>query len=79
MLRCADNSLYCGWTTNLEKRLQQHNEGKVGAKYTRSRRPVELMYHEKYESRSAAMQREAEVKGWSKQKKELLCTDSIIS
>lgn len=69
ILRCADDSLYCGWTMHLEQRLLQHNAGSAGAKYTRSRRPVELVYHEEFDSRSAAMQREAEVKGWTKQKK----------
>ena len=45
ILRCSDGSLYCGWTNDLERRLAAHNSGK-GAKYTRSRRPVELMYTE---------------------------------
>ena len=57
LLRCSDNSLYCGWTTDLEKRIEAHNSGR-GAKYTKSRRPVELVYYEECESKSAAMKRE---------------------
>ena len=47
IVRCRDRSLYTGWTTDLEKRIRTHNSGK-GAKYTRSRKPVELVYHESY-------------------------------
>ena len=57
LLRCSDDSLYCGWTTDLEKRIEAHNSGR-GAKYTKSRRPVELVYYEECESKSAAMKRE---------------------
>ena len=57
MLRCADNSLYCGWTTDLESRIVQHNAGK-GAKYTRSR----LVYFEMYEDRQEALSREWHLK-----------------
>ncbi|MBR0080005.1 MAG: GIY-YIG nuclease family protein [Synergistaceae bacterium] len=57
LLRCSDNSLYCGWTTDLEKRIEAHNSGR-GAKYTKNRRPVELVYYEECESKSAAMKRE---------------------
>ena len=57
MLRCADNSLYCGWTTDLESRIVQHNAGK-GAKYTRSR----LVYFEMYEDRHEALSREWHLK-----------------
>ena len=57
LLCCSDNSLYCGWTTDLEKRIEAHNSGR-GAKYTKSRRPVELVYSEECESKSAAMKRE---------------------
>ena len=57
LLLCSDNSLYCGWTTNLKARLAAHNSGK-GAKYTKARRPVKLVYFEELESRSAAMKRE---------------------
>ena len=57
LLCCSDNSLYCGWTTDIEKRIEAHNSGR-GAKYTKSRRPVELVYYEECESKSAAMKRE---------------------
>ncbi len=76
ILRCADNSLYCGITTNLEKRLWEHNwAGSKGAKYTRSKRPVSLVFHKKYPDINSAMRREAEVKKWSKAQKERLVAD----
>ncbi len=58
---CRDTSLYTGITKNLEKRLAAHNAG-TGAKYTRSRGPVSLVYHEEFSSRSAAARREYEIK-----------------
>ena len=72
LLRCSDDTLYCGWTTDLEKRLDAHNNGS-GAKYTRSRRPVELVYYEEYDSKEEAMSREWKIKQMSrKQKMELI-------
>ncbi len=71
MLRCRDNSLYTGWTTDLEKRVAAHNSGK-GAKYTKSRKPVELVYYEKFETKQEAMRREWEIKRLSKREKEEL-------
>ncbi|MBE7010134.1 MAG: GIY-YIG nuclease family protein [Ruminococcaceae bacterium] len=71
VLRCADNSLYTGWTTHLEERIDTHNSGK-GAKYTRSRRPVTLLYSESYSEKSEALKREAEIKKMSRLKKEEL-------
>ena len=68
LLRCADGSLYCGWTTDLAGRLAAHNSGK-GAKYTRSRRPVTLVYHEEVESWSAALRREAAIKKLTRREK----------
>jgi putative endonuclease len=63
ILRCADGSLYTGITTDLARRLAEHNQGgALGARYTRSRRPVELIYSEEAESRSAAAKREAALK-----------------
>ena len=77
ILRCRDNTLYTGWTNDLEKRLRSHNSGK-GAKYTRSRRPVELAYSESFETKSEAMQREAEIKNLSREEKLRLCSKSLI-
>ena len=68
ILRCSDGSLYTGWTTDLAHRLEAHNEG-AGAKYTRSRRPVELVYHEVFDSRSTALKREAAIKRLSRKEK----------
>lgn len=71
MVRCCDGSFYIGWTKDLEKRIKTHNEGK-GAKYTRSRRPVELVYFETFATRQEAMSREYHLKQLSrKQKMEL--------
>ena len=61
LLRCSDGSLYCGWTTDLAARMEAHNSGK-GAKYTRTRRPVELVYSEEYEDRHEALSREWHIK-----------------
>lgn len=72
ILKCADNTLYCGWTNDLEKRLKTHNEGK-GAKYTRSRLPVTLVYYEAFETSVEAQRREYQIKKLSrKQKLELI-------
>ena len=68
MVRCADGSLYTGWTTDLDRRLAAHYAGR-GAKYTASRRPVELVYWEAFESQSAAMVREAAIKRLSRPEK----------
>lgn len=61
ILRCADGTLYTGWTNNLEKRLAAHNAG-TAAKYTRPRRPVTMVYHETFTTKEAAMRREWEIK-----------------
>ncbi|HMA69625.1 MAG TPA: GIY-YIG nuclease family protein [Candidatus Mcinerneyibacterium sp.] len=71
ILRCSDNSLYTGWTTNLKRRLKEHKEGK-GAKYTRGRTPLDLVYYEIFNSRSEAQKRECEIKNYSKTTKEIL-------
>ena len=68
ILKCSDNTLYTGWTNNLEKRLEVHQSGK-GAKYTRGRLPVELLYFEKYEEKSDALKREIRIKKLSKEQK----------
>ena len=68
---CFDNSFYCGITTNIERRIKQHNgELSGGAKYTRSRRPCKLIYQEEYCNRSLASKREYEFKKLSRKKKE---------
>lgn len=71
MVRCKDNSLYVGWTNNLEKRMQAHNEGK-GAKYTKPRLPVELVYFEEFATKQEAMSREYHLKKLSHKEKEML-------
>lgn len=62
LVRCADGSIYAGITTNLARRLQEHNSGPRGARYTRARRPVTLVYSEVAASRSQAAQREWQIK-----------------
>lgn len=71
ILRCADGTYYTGWTNNLEKRLAAHNAG-VASKYTRSRRPVELVYHECFETKEEAMGREWRIKQFTRAQKEAL-------
>ena len=71
MLRCGDGSLYTGWTKDIGKRLRSHSEGK-GAKYTRSRRPLELVYVEELETEGEARKREAYIKKLSRREKEAL-------
>jgi len=68
ILRCRDNSLYTGITTDVEKRLEAHRSGK-GAKYTRGRGPLELVYREQCGDHSAALKREAEIKRLSRDEK----------
>lgn len=74
LLRCADGSLYCGWTTDPEARVKAHNSGR-GAKYTRSRLPVELVYLETYEDRHEALSRECSIKQMNHMQKERLIQD----
>ena len=71
ILKCNDNSLYTGWTNDITHRLKMHNEGK-GAKYTRGRGPVELVYLEEFETQQAAMSREAKIKRLTRTDKRLL-------
>ncbi|MBC5629906.1 GIY-YIG nuclease family protein [Clostridium sp. NSJ-6] len=68
ILRCNDDSLYTGWTNNLEKRLKTHLAGK-GAKYTKARLPVELVYYEEFEDKIEAMKREYKIKQLSRKEK----------
>lgn len=76
MVKCKDGSLYTGWTNDVEKRLQAHNSGK-GAKYTRNRAPVELVYVEVFESKTEAMSREYAIKQLTRKKKEQLIEEYI--
>lgn len=68
IIRCKDNSLYTGWTNNLEKRFKAHCEGK-GAKYTKGRGPLKLVYFEKYNTKQEAMKREYFIKSLSRKEK----------
>ena len=69
ILECADKTLYTGSTNDLTKRLKQHNESKLGARYTRIRRPVVLKYFERLDTLSEARSREIEIKSWRREKK----------
>ena len=68
LLQCGDGSLYCGWTNDLDKRVAEHNAGR-GGKYTRSRRPVSLVWFEICETRKEAMSREARIKRMTREEK----------
>ena len=61
IVRCNDGTYYTGWTNDIEKRVKTHNEGK-GAKYTKTRRPVTLVYYESFQTKEEAMRREWEIK-----------------
>lgn len=74
IIRCKDNSLYTGWTNDLEKRFIQHSNG-AGAKYTRGRGPLELVYYETFEDKKEAMKREYEIKKLQKKDKEFLISN----
>ena len=68
ILECADGTLYCGWTNDLEKRIAAHNSGK-GAKYTKSRLPVKLVYYETFATPNEAMSREYSIKKMTRSEK----------
>lgn len=72
IVRCADNTLYTGITTDIERRINEHNFSDKGAKYTRARRPVILVYSETYPNRSLASKREYRIKKMSRKNKALL-------
>lgn len=72
MVRCADGTLYTGWTVDVEKRVAAHNAGK-GAKYTKSRRPVQLVWSRSFPTKRDAMHWEWKIKQWSRTQKEALC------
>ena len=75
ILKCSDNSLYTGWTNDIKHRLKMHNEGK-GAKYTRGRGPVELVYLEEFDTKQEAMSKEAKIKRLTRKEKLLLIENS---
>ncbi|HVW71785.1 MAG TPA: GIY-YIG nuclease family protein [Candidatus Paceibacterota bacterium] len=69
LLKCADGTLYAGYTNDLARRVRAHNEGKSGAKYTRSRRPVALAYSERFRTVGKALSREAAIKRMTRAEK----------
>ena len=71
IVKCSDGTLYTGWTNNLQKRIEDHNTGK-GAKYTKSRRPVALVYYETFATKEEAMKREYAIKCLTRKGKEQL-------
>ena len=71
ILKCSDGTYYTGWTNDMAKRLKTHNEGK-GAKYTRGRGPVELVYLEEFDTKQEAMSKEAKIKRLTRKEKLLL-------
>lgn len=74
ILKCNDGSLYTGYTTDVQRRLKEHNDSPKGAKYTRSRRPCTLVYTEEFDTKSEAMKREYYIKNslTRKEKEELI-------
>lgn len=75
LLRCNDNSLYAGVTTDIHRRIDEHNNSKLGAKYTRARRPVSLAYLEQADNKSIACKREYQIRHLTKLKKEQLVSN----
>lgn len=79
ILRCSDNSLYCGQTNNLERRIKEHNFDKnKSAKYLRAKKPVKLVYSEEYLTLQLAMKREWQIKKWTKEQKEALVKGNSV-
>ena len=76
ILSCCDATLYVGATHHLKQRLHQHNHAKAGAHYTKTRRPVALVYAERHTSLGAARAREAALKRWTRAEKLALCASS---
>lgn len=69
IVKCADGTLYTGWTNCLKKRMKAHNEGKTGAKYTKTKRTVTLVYYEGFLTKEEAMRREYQIKQLARNKK----------
>ena len=78
ILRCSDQSLYAGITTSLERRLDEHNSSPKGAKYTKMRRPVQLVWSQEAPNRSRASVMEYQIKRLSKKKKEQLVEEQLF-
>ncbi len=76
IVECKDKTLYTGWTNHLQKRIKTHNDGK-GAKYTKSRLPVRLVYYEVYETKQEAMRREYEIKQLTREQKKKLIEKAL--
>jgi len=78
IVECADDTLYCGYTTDVTERVKTHNgkTKKVAAKYTKARRPVQLVYQESFATRSEAMKREAAIKQLTRPQKQQLIADA---
>ncbi|WP_426427535.1 GIY-YIG nuclease family protein [Staphylococcus equorum] len=74
IVKCKDGSLYTGYAKDIEKRVKKHNKGQ-GAKYTKIRRPVELVYQEMFDTKSEALKREYEIKTYSRQQKLVLISE----
>ena len=72
ILRCADGTFYTGLTTDLKRRTEEHNESKLGAKYTKGRRPVKLVFSQKFKNRSTAGKEEIRIKKMSRAQTEIL-------
>lgn len=77
MLRCSDGSLYTGITTDIDRRVKEHNGGKLGSKYVRTRLPAKLVYSEGLKSQQEAMKRELEIKSWHRKRKLQLISDTF--
>ena len=78
IVKCSDGTFYTGWTNNLEKRIHMHSNG-IGAKYTKGRGPVELIYCEEFEEKKYAMKREYQIKKLTRKSKILLITGNSIN
>jgi putative endonuclease len=72
ILKCADKTLYTGITVDLKRRTEEHNDSKLGAKYTRARRPVKVVYSKKFRNRSSASKEESRIKKLSRKEKLVL-------
>jgi len=79
ILQCSDDSFYVGSAADVDARVKEHNEGKLGAAHTFLRRPVTLVYSEQCDTQLSAMRRERQIKGWSHAKKAALITGDVSS